>query len=410
MKIRSIAASVALAVALNALPALADGGSFALSKSQSNGAATGFAVGAGGTALYQYRKPIGEKLRTLRAKSGGHRIGGTTPGMKPGKMKDAAGRLNRHNNPGFNQKYLKEYGEDHAKAVDKAKKDLAKKQRALKKQRAIDRRDFKKLKKQNPKAARKLARKRAAVRKVHALEKRKKTLRVLGDTTKKHSRHGRRFKKTSTQVLKSKRARKQLKTLKHAKRLRTAKKLGKIAAGGAAGMVAGAALGEDVPDVFDAAAYSVKLVKDPRNAPKMLANTAKGGVRMAGRMALTVTDPGKMARNLGGAAKGIGNSIARTGAYKKFARTKTGRTIGKGTRWAGRGVSKGYKTVAKSRTGRAIGSAARTVDRQVFKRTNKGLRIRRQRPEEGRQGDRPDREEDHAQNRQELQEVHAKAG
>ena len=165
-----------------------------------------------------------------------------------------------------------------------------------------------------------------------------------------------------------------MKTLKHAKRLRTAKKIGKIAVGGAAGMVAGAALGEDVPDVFDAAEYSVKLVKDPRNAPKMLANTAKGGVRMAGRMALTVTDPGKMARNLGGAAKGVGNSIARTGAYKKLARTKTGRTIGKGTRWAGHNVSKCYKTVAKSRTGRAIGSAARTVDRQVFKRTNKGLR------------------------------------
>jgi hypothetical protein len=374
MKIRSIAAGVALAVTLNALPALADGGSFALSKSQTDGAATGFAVGAGGTALYQYRKPIGEKLRTLRAKSGGHRIARTTPGMKPGQMKDAAGRLNRHTNQDYNRKYLDRFGSDHARAIDDAKREQAKTRRALKKKRAAERRQFRKLKQENPKAARKLARKRAAARKIHAIEKRKKTLRVLGDQTKKHSSNGRRYKKTSTKLLKARSTRKTLKTLKHAKRIRTAKKIGKIAAGGAAGMVAGAALGEDVPDVFDAAEYSVKLVKDPRNAPKMLANTAKGGVRMAGRMALTVTDPGKMARNLGGAAKGVGRSIANTGAYKKLARTKTGRTIGKGTRWAGRGVSKGYRTVSKTRTGRAIGSAARTVDKQVFKRANKGLR------------------------------------
>ncbi len=322
MKNRYLAASVALAATLVALPALADGGSPALSRSQTNGAATGFAVGAGGTALYQYRKPIGEKLRNFRARSGGHRIVGTTPNIKPGQMKDAAGRLNRYTNPDFNRKYLKEYGEDHAKAVDKAKQDLAKKRRALKKRQKIknaaERRRYQALKKQNPKAAQQLKKQRLAGKQWNdqrtAMQKRKKTLRVLGDQTKAHSANGRRYKKTSTKFLKSKSNRKALKTLKHAKRLRTAKKIGKIAAGGAAGMVAGAALGEDVPDVFDAAAYSVKLVKDPRNAPKMLANTAKGGVRMAGRMALTVTDPGKMARNLGGAAKGVGNSIARTGA------------------------------------------------------------------------------------------------
>lgn len=358
---------VVVAIAANAGTALADSDTYTPSRNGVIGGAAGFAVGAGGTAAYQFREPIGRQLGTLRGKIGR---------SSPSRMKDAAGRLNRHTNPQFNKKYLDRYGFHHARAVDHAKRKQAEKQAKMKSRqnvkRAAEKRRDSALKKQNRKAARQLKKQRAAGQqwnaRRNAATKRKKTLRALGSQTKKHSSNGRRYKKTSSQLVKSKG------TLRNAKRFRNAKRYGKVLAGGAAGMVAGAALGERIPDVFDAAEYTAKMARDPRNAPKMLANTARGGVRMAGRMALTVTDPGKMARNLHGAARGVGRSISNTRVYKSLAKTRTGRTIGKGTRWASRTTSRGYKKLARSRTGRAVSSVTRTIDRQVFKRTNKGLR------------------------------------
>jgi len=178
-----------------------------------------------------------------------------------------------------------------------------------------------------------------------------------------------------------KNSRKVTKTAKHLKKgakiAKTGKKLrtvGKLATGGAVGMVAGAALGVKVPDAVDAAMFAGKLVTDPKNAPKRLYGVAKGGVRMVGTAANAITDPSRMARNLHGAAKGVGRSIAKTKVYKNLAKTKTGRTIGKATKWTGKKVGAGYNKFKKTKTAKAIGKAAKTVDKQVFKRANKGVK------------------------------------
>jgi len=158
------------------------------------------------------------------------------------------------------------------------------------------------------------------------------------------------------------------KIAKTGKRLRT---VGKFAAGGAASAVAGAALGVKVPDAVDAAMFTGKLVTDPKNAPKRLAGLATGGARMVGTAANAVTDPGRMARNLYGAANGVGRSVANTKVYKSLAKTKTGREIGKVTRWTGKQVGKGYNRFKKTKTAKAIGTTARTVDKKVFKPLNR---------------------------------------
>jgi hypothetical protein len=161
---------------------------------------------------------------------------------------------------------------------------------------------------------------------------------------------------------------------KGAKIAKTGKKLrtvGKFAAGGAATAVAGAALGVKVPDAVDAAMFTGKLVTDPKNAPKRLAGLATGGARMIGTAANAITDPGRMAHNLYGAANGVGRSVANTKVYKSLAKTKTGREIGKATRWTGKQVGKGYDRFKKTKTAKTIGTAARTVDKKVFKPLNR---------------------------------------
>ncbi len=158
------------------------------------------------------------------------------------------------------------------------------------------------------------------------------------------------------------------KIAKTGKKLRT---VGKFAAGGAASAAAGAALGVKVPDAVDAAMFTGKLVTDPKNAPKRLAGLATGGARMVGTAANAVTDPGRMARNLYGAANGVGRSVANTKVYKSLARTKTGREIGKATSWTKKQVGKGYDRFKRTKTAKTIGTAARTVDKKVFKPLNR---------------------------------------
>jgi hypothetical protein len=355
MNIKLIAATVALSFALNALPALADDHGYKLSKDGTTGAITGAAVGAGGIGAYLYGK-----------ENGGIRLGKKSAS----EMKDAAGRLDRHTNPEFNKKYLDTYGEDHARKIDKAKRKQARtNQTKQKKLLARDLKD-KKLAKENPAAAKHLKNERKLGEQFNAQQKHKRDMRKLKNLAGENAKNARK-----NQRIVKKAGKESVKVAKSANKFRKLKTVGKVAAGGAVGAVAGAAMGEHVPDVFDATAYTYKMAKDPTQAPKMLFNTAKGGVAMAGRMANTVTDPGKMARNLGGAAQGIGRSIANTGAYKSLARTKTGRTIGKATGYAGAKVSQGYKSFARSKAGKATGAVLRTADKYTFKQANKGVKV-----------------------------------
>jgi len=358
MKLKYLAISLALAALTAALPARADSNGYTPSKNGYIGGATGFAAGAGGTAYYL--------KQSAKPQSGSNRVGGA----KPAKMKDAAGRLNRHKDAAYNRQYLDRFGEDHARKIDKAKREQALKNKAVnKKMRARDLKD-KKLAKQNPKAAKHLKEQRRLGEEFNAQQDRKKKMRKVKKLA---GKDGVKAARKNQRIVK-KGAKNAAKVAKTGKKLRKLKTVGKIATGGAVGMVAGAAMGEHIPDAFDAAAYTYKMARNPKDAPKMLANTAKGGVAMAGRMALTVTDPGKMARNLQGAAKGVGRSIANTGVYKSVAKTKTGRAIGKAATWTTGKVSKGYKSLARTKTGKAVGAAARTVDRQVFKRANAGVK------------------------------------
>ncbi len=355
MKINCLAICIALAAAAGALPAMAGDHGYKLSENGTAGAIAGGIAGAGGTGLYLYSK-----------ETGGIRLRKTSPGA----MKDAAGRLNRHTNPDFNKKYLDTYGEDHARKIDEAKRKQAlKNQSKQKKLLARDLKD-KKLAKENPAAAKHLKKERALGEQFNDQRKHKRDMKKLNKLAGKNAKIARK----NRRIVK-KAGKETVKVAKSANKIRKLKAVGKVAAGGAAGAVAGAALGEHVPDAFDAAAYTVRLARDPKHAPKMLYGTAKGGVAMAGRMALTVTDPGKMARNLSGAAQGVGRSIANTGVYKSFARTRTGRSIGKATSFAGAKVSQGYKRFARSKTGKAAGTVVKTVDKYTFKQANKGVKV-----------------------------------
>lgn len=400
MKIKSLAICIALAATAGALPAMADDHGYTPSKNGVIGGATGFAVGAGATGYYLHRQ--GTKAT---AQSGGLRIRKTGAGQ----MKDAAGRLNRHTDPDFNKKYLDTYGEEHARKIDEAKKEQALKNEAKRKELKAQKKLDRKLAKENPDAAKKLKQERRKGETFNAHQKHKKDMRTLerkvgaekggakasikhrddalkaknaADEQKAIKRNFSKAKKNgkigSVAAKNAKNGKKAAKTAKTvAKTGKTARKLktvGKVAAGGAAGMVAGAAMGEQIPDAFDAAAYSYKMARNPKDAPKMLYGTAKGGVAMAGRMADTVTDPGKMARNLGNSARGVGKSIANTGVYKSVAKTKTGRAIGSATTWTTGKVSQGYKSVARTKTGKTIGAAAKTVDKYTFKQANKGVK------------------------------------
>jgi hypothetical protein len=298
-------------------------------------------------------------------------------GMTAAQMKDAAGRKS------WNSNYYKSMNPaeaaQHREAVAKAKKDLAKKQRrtaaAKAKRQAKAQSRMRALKKQNPVLADDLKKQRAQGQQFNKQRAQKLKHRKNLKALKKAS--GNTKVKTSSKLLKSKKTGAKLaKTGRKA--AKTGRKLGRVAkgalGGGAAGMVAGAALGVKVPDAVDGVMFAGKLVTDPKNAPKRIAGVAKGGVKMAGTIATTVTDPGKMARNLGNSAKGIGRTISKTGAYKRVARTRTGRAIGKGTRTVGRNVSRGYKTLARTRTGRTVGKVTKTVDRYTFKAANKGVK------------------------------------
>jgi len=186
------------------------------------------------------------------------------------------------------------------------------------------------------------------------------------------------LKNTGKGVKNTRKTAKAARTLKKgAKIAKTGRKLrtvGKIATGGAASMAVGAALGVKVPDAVDAAMFAGKLVTDPKNAHKRLYGAAKGGVKMIGTAATTITDPSRMARNLGNAAKGVGRSVANTKVYKTLAKTKTGRAIGKVTSWTTKKAGAGYTKFKKTKTAKAIGKAAKAVDKQVFKRANKGVK------------------------------------
>jgi histone H1/5 len=355
MKIKFVAATVALSFALNALPALADSKDPTPAERRGIGARVGFVAGAGTTGAYLYGK-----------ETGGIRLRKTSPGA----MKDAAGRLDRHTNPEFNKKYLDTYGKEHARKIDEAKRKQAGKNLAKKK--ALDARDLKdkKLAKENPAAVKHLKKERALGEQFNAQRKHERDMKKLNKLAGKNAKIARK-----NQRIVKKTAKKTVKVAKSATKLRKLKTVGKVAAGGAAGAVAGAAMGEHIPDVFEATAYTYKMARNPKDAPKMLYGTAKGGVAMAGRMALTVTDPGKMARNLGGAAQGVGRSIANTGVYKSMARTKTGRIIGKATGYASAKVSQGYKSFARSKTGKTAGAVAKTVDKYTFKQANKGVKV-----------------------------------
>jgi len=93
------------------------------------------------------------------------------------------------------------------------------------------------------------------------------------------------------------------KTVKTAKKLRT---IGKIATGGAATMVVGAALGVKIPDAVDAALWTAKTLSNPAQAPKRVAALAVGAVKTTATALKTLTNPKKMAKNLGKAAKSVG--------------------------------------------------------------------------------------------------------
>jgi hypothetical protein len=160
------------------------------------------------------------------------------------------------------------------------------------------------------------------------------------------------------------------KVAKTGRKLRT---VGRLVTGGVATAAVGAALGVKVPDAVDGVMFAGKLVTDPKNAPKRLAGVAEGGFRMVGTAADSITDPGKMARNFGGAVDGVGRSVASTKVYKDLAKTRTGREIGRATSWTTHAVSKDYNTFKRTQTGRAIGVATKTVDKRVFKPLNKGV-------------------------------------
>ena len=120
-------------------------------------------------------------------------------------------------------------------------------------------------------------------------------------------------------------AKQHAKTAKRAKRgAEVAKKGAKYSraakgalAGGAAGMVAGAALGVKIPDAVDGVMFAGKLVSDSKNADKMIAKAAEDGVKMVGTAATTITNPAKMARNLGGAVSGVGKTLGLSGVFKR---------------------------------------------------------------------------------------------
>jgi len=114
--------------------------------------------------------------------------------------------------------------------------------------------------------------------------------------------------KTSRKAAKAARtAKTAARTVKTAKKLRT---VGKIATGGAATMVVGAALGVKIPDAVDAALWTAKTLSNPAEAPKRVAALAVGAVKTTGQALKTLTQPKKMAKNLGKAAKSVGCAIA----------------------------------------------------------------------------------------------------
>ena len=88
------------------------------------------------------------------------------------------------------------------------------------------------------------------------------------------------------------------------------------AVGGVGTMAAEAALGVDIPDVVDGAMFAGKLISDPEHADELLLDTAKDGVKMANTIATTITDPAKMASNVGNAVDGVGKDIGKLGLFK----------------------------------------------------------------------------------------------
>ncbi len=175
-------------------------------------------------------------------------------------------------------------------------------------------------------------------------------------------------KSTKTVAKTAKTAKTAAKVGKTAKKLKT---VGKVAAGGVLAMGAGVALGVDVPDVFDAAAFSYDLAKDPRNADKKIAGLATGATAMGVTALNAATDPSKMASNIANAAKGAAHSIANTGVYKKLAKTKTGKAIGSVATASYKVAAAGYSSFQKSKTGKATATAAKAVNKAIFKPANK---------------------------------------
>ncbi|MCB2099980.1 MAG: hypothetical protein KDE22_03865 [Rhodobacterales bacterium] len=146
--------------------------------------------------------------------------------------------------------------------------------------------------------------------------------------------------KTTKTVAKSaKTAKTVAKTAKTAKSVtkvaKTLKNVGKVAAGGGLGVMAfEAVVGEDIPDVFDAAEWTIGTLKDPKNAGKRFKKLGQDTVAKTTRIAKTLTDPKKMVGNVKNTGKKIGNTTK-----------KVSKTIGKGAKKAGKAIGKAFKKV-----------------------------------------------------------------
>ena len=310
------------------------------------GAAVGGATGAAGGAA---AGAMSERAKIARS------LGIVVPPRTPAQLKDAAGRKS------FNRNYYKSLSSSeaaqHRKAVAKARADLAAKQqrtgRIEARRQAKAQRRIQALRKQNPDLARDLQKQRAqgdAFNKRRAAElKRRKNIRALKKAS------GNKRTKTSTKTLAKRKpaartATRNARTAKNARKMRRANKSRKMAkatartarlgrtargalAGGAVGMAAGAALGVRPPDAVDAAMFAGGIVTDPKSAPRRINKAARGGVRMVGTAARTITNPKRMVNNVGSAVSGLGRSLGLSRSKKTY-RKKSTRYSKRSTRYS----------------------------------------------------------------------------
>ncbi len=156
-----------------------------------------------------------------------------------------------------------------------------------------------------------------------------KTVRVVG--------HARNVKHTAKTAKRSYKVAKTARTMKNLKAL----------SGGAGLAVAEGVLGADIPDPFEAAAWTVNTLKDPRNAPKAIAKLGKDAVKTVADIGKTITNPKKLAENTVKTAKAVG---------------KVAGDVGKGIGFAIKHPDRAVKIAAKD-----VGKAAVTVGCAIIK-------------------------------------------